>query len=281
MSVIPALKENIEDIASKIQKTGKKKGATVVELFSGRRASKKGGLSEELREQLILEFRLKARKLGRSILRKWHARMDLEEVDSIVDLSLCEAVRRYDPKRGASFMTFLYYHLKGNLIRAVTAAASANCVPSGDKENQSSGSEQEGKFINAIDVAAALTGHEGIMPDEVLFKKQLVELSHSACSRLDPLEREVVHRIYLQGQQLMDIASSLGYSRCHISRVKKKALETLQQEMSHLLEFEGGPTKQEADVDEAITGLGKDRRVVHRRRPRSRVAKEIREEKAA
>jgi len=50
-------------------------------------------------------------------------------VDSIVDLSLCEAVKRFDPLKGASFMTFLFYHLKGNLVRAVAAAATSTAIP--------------------------------------------------------------------------------------------------------------------------------------------------------
>src|SRR5690349_3051107 len=77
-------------------------------------------LSDLEREDLITSSRLKARKLGRSILRKWNARLDLQEVDSIVDLSLCEAAARFDPSVGASFLTFLFYHLRGNLIRAIS-----------------------------------------------------------------------------------------------------------------------------------------------------------------
>lgn len=184
-------------------------------------------------EELILEYRTKARKLGRSILRRWQARLDLEEVDSVVDLSLCEAVQRFDPSKGASFMTFLYYHLKGNLIRTVTAAAQANFVPGQEIETRKG---EEPKTITALDVVEAISGTDQRNPDDLLLQKELIHLSKDACTRLDPLEREVIERLYLQGEQLMKIASSLGYSRCHISRVKKKALENLQDEMEQVLE---------------------------------------------
>ena len=184
-------------------------------------------------EELILEYRTKARKLGRSILRRWQARLDLEEVDSVVDLSLCEAVQRFDPSKGASFMTFLYYHLKGNLIRTVTAAAQANFVPGQEIETRKG---EEPKTITALDVVEAISGTDQRNPDDLLLQKELIDLSKDACTRLDPLEREVIERLYLQGEQLMKIASSLGYSRCHISRVKKKALENLQDEMEQVLE---------------------------------------------
>ena len=190
-------------------------------------------LSKKKRNETIIEFRVKARKLARSILRRWHARLDLEEVDSIVDLSLCEAVKRFDPTKGASFMTFLYYHLKGNLIRTVSAAANANVVPILDSHDPHA---DTGSTITALEVVEAVSGTDQRQPDELLLKKQLVDLSKNACSKLDPLERQVIERLYLKGEQLMSIAQSLGYSRCHISRVKKKALENLHDEMDRSLE---------------------------------------------
>ncbi|MCB0331754.1 MAG: sigma-70 family RNA polymerase sigma factor [Bdellovibrionales bacterium] len=193
-------------------------------------------LSLREQEKLVLEFRIKARKLGRSILRKWHARLDLQEVDSVVDLSLCEAVKRFDPKKGASFMTFLYYHLKGNLIRAVSAAAQANFIPGLDTEREA---QEDTPAITALEVVEAVSGTDQRQPDELLLQKELVHLSKDACTRLDPLEKQVIERLYLQGEQLMQIANSLGYSRCHISRVKKKALEHLQNDLERLLKASG------------------------------------------
>lgn len=273
MSGLPATEIETEgsELYARTELLSEKK-EKVINLSTARRA-RQSGLSEDDRQQLVVEFRLKARKLGRSILRKWHARMDLEEVDSIVDLSLCEAVKRFDPSKGATFMTFLYYHLKGNLIRAVSAAANANVIPGAEGEGE------EVRCVNAIDVAEALCNSERLLPDEVLFKKQLVRLSKDACSRLDPLEKEVIERIYLGGQQLMDIAHSLGYSRCHISRVKKKALETLNQDMTLSLQHEGDEARQEAQG--GVEYKAPERRPVHRRRPRSKKALEANREQVS
>lgn len=239
-------------------------------------------LSQEECDELVIEFRVKARKLGRSILRKWHARIDLEELDSVVDLSLVEAVRRFDPTKGASFMTFLYYHLRGNLIRAVSAAASAHVIPNGtpDRVDENDTDNWKDRFegINAMEIAEALVGNDAPLPDDVLFKKQLISLSADACTKLDALEQEVIYRIFMKEQQLMDIANSLGYSRCHISRVKKKALDVLHDQMC-------GAVSNEDDIPvEAVKENGFDRndlsgrgrREIHRRRPRStKVVKKI------
>jgi len=205
-------------------------------------------------------------------LRKWHARLDLQEVDSVVDLSLCEAVRRFNPAKGASFMTFLFYHMRGNLIRAVTSAATANAVPVSDLggtsgESTASGNAALSRGMNAMEIAEALSSQEYTSPDESLLKKEVAELSGGACLKLDPLEREVIMRIYVHEQQLMDIAHSLGYSRCHISRVKKKALEALHRELSSSLEMSGVP-QPDFSNDEDRGG----RRKIHRRRPRAKHA---------
>lgn len=230
------LKAGVFPGAAKNRSKSKKQNAKVIRL-PVRRRTKPRELTDAERQVIVVEHRPKAQKLARSILRKWHARLDLEEVDSVVDLSLCEAVRRFDPTKGASFMTFLYYHLRGNLIRAVSTAANANCIPLSDVIHQDINVERNSRrhnsarSITAIEVAEALCSHENPLPDEMLFKKELVRLSQQACENLDELEREVIGRVFLDEQQLMDVARLLGYSRCHISRVKKKALETLKSYM--------------------------------------------------
>ena len=185
------------------------------------------GLTELQREQYVLDNRERAGKLARSILRKWHARLDLDEVQSVVDLSLCEAIKNFNPSKGAAFMTFLFYHLRGNLIRAVSCAASANGAVSAEHEDGEAGMELEACSFSSTDMAEALANSDALLPDEVCYRREMADLSQKACSKLDDLEKEVINRVFMGEQQLMDIAHSLGYSRCHISRVKKKALETL------------------------------------------------------
>jgi len=236
MNAKPALKVKKGALTEK-RKTSLKSRAGELKVLPGG-GSKDEVLSQERRDALVVEHRIKARKLSRSILRKWQARLDIEEVDSVVDLSLCEAVKRFDPEKGASFITFLYYHLKGNLVRAVSSAANQNSVAVTAEEAELTGSTER-RPINSIEISEALSSHEQVLPDEALLKKELIELSREACGRLDALEREVIEKIYIKGQQLIDIASELGYSRCHISRLKRRALETLHKDLSSVLEKNG------------------------------------------
>jgi len=240
-----------------------------------------GELSPLQQEALIIKYRIKARKLGRSILRRWHSRMDLDEVDSIVDLSLCEAVKRFDPYKGASFMTFLFYHLKGNLVRAVATAAATSALPALLADfnevfcDDSEGASQQ-HTLNAMEIADAVTSQDCPLPDEALWRKELNSRSSNACEKLDALEREIIKRIFVQEQQIIDIAAALGYSRCHISRVKKKALDTLHDELRVVMNHDDyAPLAQEADEsqDEIIDRIA-NRKEIHRRRPRANVTKD-------
>lgn len=251
-------------------KNAKRKSGKVVELKS--RKKDDGCLSPEKIESLILDYRANARKLSRSILRRWHARLDLEELDSLVDLALCEAARRYNPKKGASFMTFLFYHLRGCLVRAVDAAANTNTVPAASFEinELSSDYNGDGSAVNgntASDIAEALCNQEYLLPDELLYKKEVSDLSNTACANLDSLEQEVIHRIYAEEQPLVDIARALGYSRCHISRVKKRALELLHANLSQVIEEKRGSKPNFEDDEDTVA-----RRPVTRRKLRRQVA---------
>jgi len=267
--------------SSAIAARAAKKNAKVIKLSEARKA-KAAPPTPYQQEALIIKYRLKARKLGRSILRRWHARMDLDEVDSIVDLSLCEAVKRFDPAKGASFMTFLFYHLKGNLVRAVTTAAAANSIPVfASDESETQVGEPDHLFghqfraMNSAEVADAVASQDAPLPDEMLWRKELHSQSTLACDKLDPLEREIIKRIFIQEQQIMDIAATLGYSRCHISRVKKKALETLYNELSSSMnDTDLGKKPSFDDVGEEEVNLKLvGRRPIHRRRPRSKVSR--------
>lgn len=221
---------------------------------------KKDALAPFQKTNLVLKYRLKARKIARSILRKWHSRIDPMEIDSIVDLSLCETVQRFNPAKGAGFITFLFYHLRGNLIRAVETAANANAVPMAEYEDIDAAlTHERGEAPNALkatatEIAEALSSEQIESPDDAFFKQELREVSAQACSGLDPLEREVIYRLFVLEHQLMDIAKTLGYSRCHISRVKRKALDTLEKALSPYLELS-------SNSDEGATGeLQKSRR---------------------
>ncbi len=212
-----------------------------------------GGALSSAREaeisELILNHRENGRKLARSILRRWRVRMPSEEIDSIVDLSLCEAARRYSSERGASFMTFFFYHLRGHLVRSVARAAQGNNVFLAFARNAGVDTDEWPNLPTEVLWSYMpdylLFGQRDIeTPEHVLMRREKISQCRSACDQLDTLEREIIDRSFSNEQPLVDIARSLGYSRCHISRVKKSALDRLK------LMLDGVETEKREEVEE-------------------------------
>lgn len=231
-----------------------------------------GKLSREERDELVLEYRIRARKLARSLLRRWNIYLDLESVDSVVDLSLCEAVTRFDPDRGAGFMTFMYYHLRGNLMRLITDSVQHTGVLEGRHPVAGSKLEEEEETIlGPDDIIAALHSGGHRSPDDLLAHKELFKLSLDACSKLDTLGRQVIKRFYFLGEPITDIAVSMGYSRSHVSRVKTRALTILHEELTALIESTGDK-KLLATTRARFAPDSPERPRIRRRRPRSRKA---------
>ena len=236
--------------------------------------------------ELILTHRENGRKLARSILRRWRVRMPADEIDSIVDLALCEAARRYSSERGASFMTFYFYHLRGHLVRSVARAAQAsnlflaftqhNGVDTTDWQHLSSDA------MWSLVPDQMLFGQRDVeTPEHVVLRKEKISECRDAVTKLDELEKEIINRSFSSEEPLVDIARALGYSRCHISRVKKTALERLK-----LLINNGGTVKeikealQQKPVEETlvdrivVSGRGRPKRRSRRRtvNPRVRIS---------
>ena len=199
-------------------------------------SKKKRDKQEQQIAELVLNHRENGRKLARSILRRWRVRMPADDIDSIVDLSLCEAARRFSDDHGASFMTFFFYHLRGHLVRAVARAAQASNVFMGWSQHsgietgdwQRLGNETIWTFMPEYFL---FSQRDLSTPEHEILKRERIEQCRSALMQLDDLEKQIISRSFGTEQPLVDIARSLGYSRCHISRVKKAALQRLRKIM--------------------------------------------------
>lgn len=234
-------------------------------------------LPEDVVSKLILDHRENGRKLARSILRRWRVRMPPEEVDSIVDLSLCEAARRYSAEHGASFMTFFFYHLRGHLVRSVARAAQGSNVFLAFA--RSAGIENPEWSEDTVEAAWAYmpeyivhSQREHDTPEHAMIRQEKIAQCQTACAQLDTLEREIIDRSFSSEQPLVDIAKSLGYSRCHISRVKKSALDRLKNILSNTESSEPASKPERQEVREElprparITSLDRARTIRRARR---------------
>ncbi|MDR2337996.1 MAG: hypothetical protein LBE20_05045 [Deltaproteobacteria bacterium] len=169
-------------------------------------------------EKLVIDNRISAQKMGYSILKRWNVYIEKEELNSVIDYALCDAAMRYIPNKGASFSTYFYYHLRGHLVRLVADLTMANSIFIQPEANTTL--DYDNGVINKyyFESSDLIDSPEST----VIREEELTNCSYSI-NRLDKLEKEVLTRIY-NNESLVKVARSLGYSRCHISRIKKEAL---------------------------------------------------------
>lgn len=190
-------------------------------------------LSELEIKDLIVSHMVHGERLAKSFLRRWRVVMPNSHVTSVVGISLTEAANRFDPTRGVNFKTFFFYHLKGMLAKELRRSSNSEKMIQHNGEDGSVpdyvGTEDEGDGGDWLSNSC-----EQRSPERLFQKRQLMRFVWSACEQLDDLEQEVLVRHYVQEQSMTDIAGDLGYSRCHISRVKSFALVRLEKTIRHL-----------------------------------------------
>lgn len=163
-------------------------------------------------------------KLAWKLLRSWRIRLVEDDVISIVGVALCEAAYRFDPKREASFKTFLFYHLRGALIKEIARIVQNQKFCTSMPQELFDVSEG---FESPENVHRIFPAVEFDTPELLLQRKELTEFCKEASTFLDNLQQEVILRYFYYDESLTTIAEKLGYCRCHISRVKSKAISVL------------------------------------------------------
>ena len=192
------------------------------------------GDSEQYKASLVLSSRESAQRLGHYILRSWGARLEQEEFVSAVDLALCEAAARFDPKRKVKFSTFLFFYLKRALIRSIQFSKG---LPSISLEEVSDLSTRRAR-LRSEEVRAKALERSGLIdyhsPEQIAYQQEVGRQCRAALDKLSELERAIVVRVHVMGFKLARVARQLGYSRGHVSELKGRAFRKLRQDFGHL-----------------------------------------------
>ena len=184
-------------------------------------------------EKLVIDNRISAQKLGYSILRRWGVRIEKEELLSVIDYALCDAAIRYIPNKGASFPTYFYYHLRGHLIRLVADLKLANTTYAQLNCSDCISDFEQNSYITPGQLAPIFAKSDLVnSPESLAIREEELTNCSSSVNKLDKLEQAVLTRIY-NNEPLTKVARSLGYSRCHISRIKQQALDKLKAIYAH------------------------------------------------
>jgi RNA polymerase sigma factor (sigma-70 family) len=180
-------------------------------------------LSVEQQAELITSHFEIAKRLAWSFLNRWHARLEDDEVLSITGTALCEAAARFNSRLGVGFQTFLFYYLRGLLLKEISRRI---------KDRSAAQDLAEDKSVR-YEAALAYGSVENVTPESLLARREAAVFCSEAYAKLDALEKQVLTMFFIEDKTVVAIAKELGYCRCHISRVKTKALETVRQVLDH------------------------------------------------
>lgn len=222
--------------------------------------------AEREREQLILEYLPRVRKIARSMHRKLPRFICLDDLVSAGVTGLMEAIDNFDPKRNARLTTFADFRIKGSILdsrretdwaprrkrrrfrefevararleqklgRRPTEEEIAGALRLTLDEYRKEVTQLEALTIVALDYAPA-DRKTVIMecasteetPEAILQRREMADLIRSSVDQLPENERSVL-TFYLNDEMTVEeIARKTGTNACKISRIKHQAIRRL------------------------------------------------------
>jgi RNA polymerase sigma-B factor len=208
------------------------------------------------RERLVVEYWYLCRRGARRFMRRGLDRADLEQVAAI---GLLKAVDRYDAAQAAPFEAYAWILVLGELMHFVRDSERVIRAPRSVRQLERRWSAAErhlwmilGREPTENDIArfiGASRAHVGEIRafratgkivsfdlvgdmemrtcgrgfEDVLNRLTLEHLLH----RLLPVERQIVSAIHLEGASVVEVARRLAYSRRHVTRLHRGAIERL------------------------------------------------------
>jgi len=213
-------------------------------------------------EQNILERMPVVRSIARDLARKVPPNILYDDLVSAGTVGLIEAVRSYDPAKGASLDTFVHYRIRGAILdflrnedhlsriyrrraRLMEDARQrmrlAGVATSDEEVAKRIGVSVEtyhrwqcqAAALSSFDSAALPLDHlrsladpRPVRPDEQIEESERASLLRHALRRVPPAERKVILAL-CDGAGTQVIARSLGVSASRVSQVKRSGLKRL------------------------------------------------------
>jgi RNA polymerase sigma-B factor len=183
-------------------------------------------------------------------------RADLEQVGAI---GLIKAIDRYDPSQRAPFEAYAWLLVLGELMHYVRDCERILRAPRSvrDLDRRWTIAEQQlSATLGREPIEGEVVRRIGATPDEVReirayrASNQVISFENARDAQrraapyaidevldrmtveailqgLSPLQRQIVRSIYVEGVTIVDLAARLGYSRRHVTRLHRAAIERL------------------------------------------------------
>ena len=208
------------------------------------------------RDRTIRQYRYLCTRGARKFMRDGIDRRDLEQVAAI---GLIKATDRFDPNVGTPFEAYAWMLVLGELMHYVRDSERVVRAPRRvrELERRCSAAEREllarlGREPKPHELASHLGVGEGEFREIMRYREEGVPLSvealrpyeqlslsytidndldrvliESGLEHLSAVEREILREIYENETPVGEIAERLGYSRRHITRLHRGALQKL------------------------------------------------------
>ena len=209
-----------------------------------------------LREGLFERYRRFARSLARRHARRTGLRPDMvEDLEQFGYRGLLEAIDRFDPLRGTSFLTFASSRIAGSIVdgmgRLDERGAQLRFRRRLERERLASlsGAERASKSVTAElsdivtelalglmfsaeerDAPSDMAGRADNGFDNLAWRETRAVLANRVDTLPEP-ERTVIRQHYLNDLLFAQIATMLGLSKGRISQIHRAALERLRKSM--------------------------------------------------
>ena len=170
---------------------------------------------------------------------------------------LLDAAERYEPERGVGFVNYAHYRIRGAMLdhvrdavradpalRARVAAQSAVDTlittrlpldaPPPDDPAQCLAELLEGMAtaFSLAEVVASTTATTSTNPEEAALDAERQRFVVSAVERMPEREREMLLRVYYEGQSVAEAGRALGLERSWASRLHAHALDRLRHKLA-------------------------------------------------
>ncbi|MGL6173589.1 MAG: RNA polymerase sporulation sigma factor SigK [Cellulosilyticaceae bacterium] len=183
---------------------------------------------DESAKNILIERNL---RLVAHIVKKYsNLNKDMDDLISIGTIGLIKGITSFDASKGTRLATYAARCIENEILMSIRS----NRKQKNETSLQSPiGTDKEGNEINLLDVLC--TDTDSIF-DQVDFGIETKKLYSKMMQVLKPREKEILQLRYglnnTEEKTQREIAEEMGISRSYVSRIEKKALKRLMQELN-------------------------------------------------
>lgn len=168
-------------------------------------------------------------RLVAHIMKKYYSQSaDQEDLISIGTIGLIKGISSFDPEKGARLATYAARCIENEILMYFRSQKKLQGEVS---LSDSIETDKEGNALQLMDVV----GVDDTMLDDIHDRDSALRLHQIIRERLTTREAEIIRLRYGLGGTIpltqREIAASFGISRSYVSRIEKRALEKLRQEL--------------------------------------------------